>query len=214
MKKSIIFLIIFFLLLSTIGLFIYFKNTSKKEPQTSNYDASKTSQENKSNTTKADIDKAAQVPPKETEIAIYTTKIKDKSSGRQNNISIACSTLNDTLVEPGAIFSFCDTLGQPTPEKGYKKALIFKNGDKVQGLGGGKCQISSTLYNAVLQVKELEVVERHPHSGKVYYVPEGKDAAVSFGTYDFKFKNNTGKQIKIKASNTENEITIQLLLVE
>ena len=81
-------------------------------------------------------------------------------------------------------------------------------------MGGGLCQVSSTLYNAVLKVSNLKIVERHSHSKQVYYVPKGKDAAVAYGSYDFKFKNNTGNSIKIKASNTASNVTIKLLKIE
>ena len=117
---------------------------------------------------------------KETEIASFTTKIYTKESGRQNNISIACSTLNGTTVENGKTFSFSKTVGKATSGKGYKKADVFRNGDVVDALGGGLCQVSTTLYNAVLKVKDLKVTERHPHSNKVPYIKSGKDAAVSF----------------------------------
>lgn len=85
------------------------------------------------------------------------------------------------------------------------------NGRKKMGLGGGNCQISTTLYNAVLSVPTLSVTERHPHSNKVPYIQSGKDAAVAYGSYDFKFVNNSGKTIKITAIPTETDITIKLL---
>ena len=136
--------------------------------------------------------------PKETEIASFSTKIYTKDSERQNNVSLTCSKLNDTIVENGKTFSFCNTVGKATSSKGYQKADVFKDGEKVKALGGGNCQVSSTLYNAVLKIPELNVTERHPHSNSVPYVKEGKDAAVSYGTYDFKFVNNTRKKHKNK----------------
>ena len=81
------------------------------------------------------------------------------------------------------------------------------------GLGGGNCQISTTLYNAVLAVPSLKVTERHPHSNKVPYIQSGKDAAVAYGSYDFKFVNNTGNTIKIKAEATSNNVSIRLLKI-
>jgi len=76
----------------------------------------------------------------------------------------------------------------------------------------GNCQVSSTLYNAVLAAStDLEVVERHPHSAPVPYIEEGKDAAISYGSHDFKFKNNTNSNIRIVAENTTNSITIKLI---
>lgn len=131
--------------------------------------------------------------PKETQIAEYTTKIYTKDSNRQNNLSIACSTLNGTTVENKATFSFCNTLGKATTAKGYKKADVFQDDEVIQALGGGNCQVSSTLYNAVLKVPGLDITERHEHSNSVPYVSKGKDAAIAYGSYDFKFVNNTRK---------------------
>ena len=81
---------------------------------------------------------------------------------------------------------------------------------KLKVFGGGNCQVSSTLYNAVLAVPSLKVTERHEHSNDVPYVAEGKDAAVAYGSYDFKFVNNTGNDIKIKASTDSNNVTISI----
>lgn len=75
----------------------------------------------------------------------------------------------------------------------------------------GNCQVSSTLYNAVLSLPSLTVIERHEHSNEVYYVPLGKDAAVSYGSIDFKFKNNYDYDIKIYASNTKNSVDIKIV---
>ena len=87
------------------------------------------------------------------------------------------------------------------------------SGNIKHGLGGGNCQISTTLYNAVLEVEGLEVVERHKHSGKVPYIKKGKDAAVSYGTYDFKFKNNTDKTLKIVMSSDADNVTAKIIQV-
>ena len=167
-----------------------------------------TSSENKSN------NKEASKQSKETEIASFTTKIYSKDKGRQKNLTLACSALNDTTVENGKTFSFSRTVGKATSSKGYKKADVFKNGDVIEALGGGLCQVSTTLYNAVLKVPNAKVTERHSHSNKVPYIKSGKDAAVSYGTYDFKFVNNTGSPLKIKASNTPNNVTIKILKLE
>ena len=151
---------------------------------------------------------------KEEEISSFSTKIVTKDSNRQHNINLTCSTLNDTIIENGSTFSFCGTVGQATSQKGYKEADIFDaNGNKKKGLGGGNCQISTTLYNAVLKVSDLKVTERHEHSNYVPYIQDGKDAAVAYGSYDFKFQNNTGNHIKIKAECTENDVTIKLLKI-
>jgi vancomycin resistance protein YoaR len=149
----------------------------------------------------------------EQEIASFSTKIYNKDSERQNNITITCSTLNNTKIPAGTTFSFCNTVGKATSDKGYQEADIIIDGKKEQGLGGGNCQVSTTLYNAVLAVPNLQVTERHEHSGRVPYVAEGKDAAVAYGSYDFKFVNNTGATIKILAQNTADAITIKLIKI-
>lgn len=147
----------------------------------------------------------------EEQIASATTKIYSTDSARQNNISITCSTLNDTIVKNGSVFSFCGTVGQSTTAKGYQEADIFdKNGKKIKGLGGGNCQISTTLYNAVLNVPNLVVIERHEHSNKVPYAKTGNDAAVAYGSYDFKFRNDTGFDIKIKSDANSNNVNVFL----
>ena len=154
------------------------------------------------------------VKKSENEIATFSTKIYNKDEDRQNNITITCKTLSGKEIQPGETFSFCDTVGKATHEKGYEEADIYVDGKKEQGLGGGNCQVSTTLYNAVLQVQELEVIEKHEHSGKVPYIEKGKDAAVSYGAYDFKFKNNTDGVIKIIMENTPDSITAKLIKIK
>lgn len=150
----------------------------------------------------------------ETLIGEFETDIKSKSQNRLNNIQITCSNLNETIIEPGCEFSFCATIGKSTEEKGYKKADVIINKKIVQALGGGNCQVSSTLYNAVLNAIDnrhnLVVTERHAHGRKVDYVPEGKDAAISHGNKDLKFKNNTANQIKITAIQENQKVKIQI----
>lgn len=192
-------------------------NNSNISNQTKDQSTLNQSVENKTNEVSPTVEPTPppqDTTPKEEEISSFSTKIVTKDANRQHNINLTCSSLNNTIVEPGNTFSFCNTVGQATSAKGYKEADIFDaNGKKKKGLGGGNCQISSTLYNAVLAVSDLSVVERHPHSNYVPYIQKGKDAAVAYGSYDFKFKNNSGSKIKIQASATENEITTKLLKV-
>lgn len=113
--------------------------------------------------------------------------------------------------DDNSIFSFCDTVGKATTERGYQESDIFdKEGNKIKGLGGGNCQVSTTLYNAVLNIPSLEIIERHEHSNYVPYIEKGKDAAVAYGSYDLKFKNNSGNKIKIKAEADSSLVTIKL----
>ena len=233
MNKKYVFLLIL-VIASIIGfMYFYTRNNRTTHP---NYNAERTSQNitietnttenvineistntanNEENQTQKNEDETKKdEPKKETEIASFTTKIYTKDSGRQNNLTLACSTLNNTTVENGKTFSFSKTVGRATSSKGYKKADVFRNGDVVEALGGGLCQVSTTLYNAVLKIPELKVTERHPHSNKVPYIKSGKDAAVSYGAQDFKFINNTGNTIKIKASNTKNNVIVKILKLE
>ena len=172
-------------------------NTSKDSANTTNT----TNVPNTPNTNETNSATPKAPAPTEVTIASFSTKIYSKDSSRQNNIQITCNTLNNTIVNPGSTFSFCSTVGQATTSKGYQKADVYDgNGKKKQGLGGGNCQVSSTLYNAVLKVQSLVVTERHEHSNNVPYVQKGKDAAVAYGSYDFKFRNTSNNSIKILAS--------------
>ena len=149
---------------------------------------------------------------KEQTISSFSTKIYTKDSSRQNNIEITCNTLNGTIVNAGETFSFCQTVGKATTSKGYEKADIYDhNGKKKEGLGGGNCQVSSTLYNAVLAIPSLVVTERHEHSNNVPYVAKGKDAAVAYGSYDFKFRNDLSNSVKILSSTDGNYVYTSLV---
>lgn len=183
-------------------------NTSKEE-QSSDENAATNTQPEKNTTTNSTETKTSKQET-ETQIADFTTKIYSKDKERQNNISITCSSLNNTTVNNGETFSFCSTVGKSTSSKGYEKADVYQDGEVVQALGGGNCQVSSTLYNAVLKVSGLKVTERHEHSNSVPYVAKGKDAAVAYGSYDFKFVNNTGNKIKITASADNSYVYIKI----
>lgn len=116
----------------------------------------------------------------EVELASFSTKIYSSDTARQNNIQITCNTLNNTTVKSGTSFSFCTTVGKATSARGYQEADVYDNdGNKKKGLGGGNCQVSTTLYNAVAKVNGITVTERHNHSNKVPYAKPGKDAAVA-----------------------------------
>ena len=211
MKKKILSLIIIIILVAG-GVWAWksFNNTKKQEQarnDLSNYQAERSG-------TNTGIKDNETIPKTELEIASFSTKIHNKDADRQNNISITCTTLSTKEVQPGETFSFCDTVGKATHAKGYEEADIYVQGKKEQGIGGGMCQVTTTLYNAVLQVPGLEVVERHQHSGHVPYIEAGKDATISHGTYDFKFKNNTGNVIKIIMENTPDAVTAKLIKIQ
>ena len=149
--------------------------------------------------------------PTEVELSSFSTEILTSDPNRNNNIHLTCNTLNGHTVKPGETFSFTELVGKSTSDKGYKEAnVINSEGDTIKGLGGGNCQVSSTLYNAVAQIPELEVIERHNHGAEVHYVPIGKDAAVAYGSMDFKFKNNLDSSIKLYASTDDKNIIISI----
>lgn len=163
-KNKVILFIVFFIIIGSI-LVIFF-NSNNINQQSDEYIANRTSstennnyiESNPSNIeNNSDTNVPVPVQPlpqiKEEELTTFSTKIYSTDSARQNNIQITCNTLNDTTVKNGEIFSFCNTVGQSSTSKGYQKADIFdNNGNKKKGLGGGNCQVSTTLYNAVLNV--------------------------------------------------------------
>ena len=152
-------------------------------------------------------------PPKEEQIATYTTTLYDKEKTRIENINLAISKLNGVIVENGSEFSFNNTIGPMDESNGFKKATGFDSkGGKIKISGGGLCQISSTLYNSAL-IAGFEITERHPHSRRVYYVPKDKDATIFYGSLDLKFINNSGSKVRIDASATESTVTINLVKI-
>lgn len=216
MKK---FLVISLIVIISLILFFYFYNTNiksgSKGSEVNNTSIVRTS-ENKvlNNTSNNSIDSKSSVP-QEIQISTFSTKIYTKESSRQNNLSITCSTLNGTIVKAGETFSFTDTIGPSTSSKGYQEADIFdKNGNKRKGYGGGNCQVSSTLYNAILNTPGLAIVERHEHSNKVPYIETGKDAAVAYGSVDLKFRNDNNFDIKITCSTDKDNVYITLYKIQ
>lgn len=128
----------------------------------------------------------------------YSTYYGTSTMARANNVKTAANYIDGTVVYPGKKFSVIKTIKDRTEENGYQAAPEYSSGAVVEGIGGGVCQVSTTLYNAVINA-ELEIVERSPHSMVVSYVDVSRDAAIS-GTYkDFKFKNNTDVPIYIAA---------------
>lgn len=125
------------------------------------------------------------------------------------NISVAASKINGKILGPGEVFSFNEVVGPRTVQNGYKTAKEYVCGKIVDGIGGGVCQVSSTLYNAVL-FADLETVSRQNHMFSVSYLPLGRDAAVSYNDLDFKFKNNSNWPIKIESSVKSGTITFTI----
>lgn len=151
-----------------------------------------------------------QPPPKPPElIGQYTTYFNGGQINRTHNIQVAAKTIDGKVLAPGERFSFNQTVGERTVAAGYREALVIEGDAFVPGLGGGVCQVSSTLYNAVL-LADLQIVERHPHSLPVDYVPDGKDATVAYPVLDFRFRNSKSANIIIRCSVEENSLTFML----
>ena len=129
----------------------------------------------------------------------YSTKYMTSNVPRSNNVELAAKYVNGKILLPGEEFSYNGVVGKRTVERGFRAASVYENNKMVDGLGGGICQTSSTIYAAVLYA-DLEVTERHEHSLEVSYAPLGMDATVAYGSLDFRFKNNTDAPIKIITS--------------
>lgn len=213
-----IYIIIIVIIFIAIGLFIFFQNRNYSIPENSinnttrlaTEDNSSDSSEQLANINNRINDVISENTKKEEEISSFFTSLSGSSEGRLTNIRVSCDILNETIVSSGETFSFCDTVGPSTEEKGYKEAPVIEHGKTVQALGGGNCQISSTLYNAVLKIDDFTVVERHEHGKKVGYVPEGKDAAVAYGSIDFKFKNNLDNDVKLYFSTDDSTLSVRI----
>ena len=131
-------------------------------------------------------------------VATYSTKFNPSITGRNKNIELSAQAIDNIIVGIGDVFSFNNTVGPSDAEHGYQPAQEIVNKELVMGIGGGICQTSSTLFNAVDQLA-IDYVEWHHHSLTVGYVPSGRDATVSYGGKDFQFKNTAGVPFLIKA---------------
>ena len=141
--------------------------------------------------------------------AEFSTDYVSSSYERKNNIKLAVSALNNCEILPNEEFSFNDIIGKRTLDKGYKEANIIKDGTFVKGVGGGVCQVSTTLYNALL-LSGIDVTEAHKHTLPVSYVPPALDAMVSWGSADLKFTNKTNLPIYIVAQANGQKITFKI----
>ena len=129
---------------------------------------------------------------------------------RTNNLELSAAAIDGTIIPPGGIFSFNDIVGERTAEKGYLPAAIYSGGETVDGLGGGVCQVASTIYYAAL-LADLEIVERTEHMFEVSYVPPGMDATIYWGSLDFQFRNNTDYPIRVDASVYDGQVHVELM---
>lgn len=142
-------------------------------------------------------------------LATFSTSYASSNANRSTNIALAASKLNGKVLMPGEEFSFNDTVGKRTASAGFKTATVYSNGQVTTDYGGGICQVSSTLYNAVLRAN-LEITNRVNHTFTVGYVPIGLDATVSWGAPDFKFKNSRSYPIKLVATTQGKRLSISI----
>ncbi|WP_240688994.1 VanW family protein [Ammoniphilus sp. YIM 78166] len=143
------------------------------------------------------------------QISSFATYYNNRNFNRSHNIQLASSAIHHYVLLPGETFSFNKVVGKRTAERGYKRAPVIVRGELSEGLGGGICQVSSTLFNAVDRAG-LTILARYSHSKQVGYVPEGRDATVSWYGPDFSFRNDYDHPIMIKcyARHGANVVTI------
>ena len=207
-KKWIIGIVILLAILGVIVYFMFFRNTNTT-PE-SNYNSSRisynttltdnentnTSTNESTNSTNSNETKKVKT---ETKISSFSTPIVDDNENRITNIKITCSRISDTVVKADEEFSFCKVVGQPSSADGYKEAHAFVDGELVNAIGGGNCQVSTTVYNAAKEIDGVEITERHEHGKEVGYIEMGKDATVAYDYLDLKFENNNDFDLKLDA---------------
>lgn len=147
---------------------------------------------------------------------LYSTYTSNyvNNKNRTTNLQLASKAINGTILQPGATFSFNKVVGQRTAARGYKPAHIFVGATaSTEGIGGGVCQVASTMFNAAL-LGNFKIAERHQHSQRVAYVPLGRDAAIYWGSMDFKFTNNTSSAMQIRMTCKNGKITCSIYTCE
>lgn len=208
MKKwlAILAIVIIIAIIAFVG-FRWFSNRNNNNNSASMYNVTRTATDTQNNNEQNQV---AQEPV-ETELYSFSTPIKSDDNNRLTNIKITCSRINNTVVKAGKEFSFCDVVGQPSSDDGYKPADAFGKDNKIiKAIGGGNCQVSTTVYNAALGVKGLKITERHEHDRDVAYIKDGKDATVAYDYLDLKFKNNNDFDIKLYAFVKNDKVTVKI----
>lgn len=153
--------------------------------------------------------KAEQLKAIDTKLGEQSTSFSGSASGRVKNISVASSAINGTVVMPGEVFSTSKAMGPRVKSEGYEEAPTIVSGTLTPGLGGGVCQVSSTLYNAIVKA-DLEIVERRAHSLRVKYLPASRDAVIAEDYIDLKFKNNTEYPVMIVGYTSGSDVTMAI----
>ena len=206
---------IFLILGLGVGIAIFsFNNNEQREDYTARRTVTNTNDEPKGNFSITNFIGGLKDNYTEEKLTEFSTRLPNDTEARDSNIKLACNTLSGTVVKSGETFSFWDNLGVTTKEKGYKKAKTFtSDGETIQSYGGGVCQVSTTIYNAVLEVEGLRVTERHEHSKDVPYIKDGKDAAVAYPSSDLKFENTLDYDIRIDAKVENRQVKISLVRI-
>lgn len=220
MKKTLAFVLVFVMLISTLSAcsLIDEKEEESTEPttQTTTKPTTVTTTENKNTTfpenstsTIHDALKKDKDGNYQYELATYTTYYSASNENRTANINAALKKLNNLCIPNGKTFSFNQTVGKRTVLAGYEEAKVVKDGEFVDGLGGGVCQISSTIFQCALR-SNLKIVSRRAHSVEIGYVPLGGDATVQWNSTDFQFKNDSGADIILKMKAENGKLTCSL----
>ncbi|MBE0338820.1 VanW family protein [Paenibacillus sp. 23TSA30-6] len=144
----------------------------------------------------------------ERKIVQFSTSLGSSSEGRVYNVNSAASTVDGLILKPGEIFDYGQIIAKAERTHGFREAPVIVNGQLEPGIGGGICQVSSTVYNAALRVG-LDIVERRNHSMPVSYLPKGQDATFATGSINFRFKNNTGKHLLLHAAVQNRTLTVK-----
>lgn len=142
-------------------------------------------------------------------LASFRTSLADRTGAQRLNLSLGARALDGTVLEPGATWSFNAAVGPRTAERGYVRAPAYLEADLTQSVGGGICQLSSTLYDAAL-LAGLDVVERHPHVRTVRSVPPGRDAAVWYGRTDLRLVNPLAAPVRLEVRLVDEGLRIAL----
>ncbi|KKO54998.1 VanW family protein [Paenibacillus sp. DMB20] len=144
----------------------------------------------------------------ERKIIQFSTSLGASGPGRVHNITAASKAVDGMILKPGEEFNYAEVIAKAKKEYGFRQAPVIVSGKLVPGIGGGICQVSSTVYNAVL-LTGLEVTERRSHSLPVNYLPKGLDATFAEGAINFRFRNNTGKHLLIRSEVNGRTLTLK-----
>jgi vancomycin resistance protein YoaR len=143
-------------------------------------------------------------------LSSYSTQFSSSSQGRATNVILAAKKVNGVVIAPGGSFSYNGIVGSTSKAEGFQEAAVYSGGEITTGVGGGICQVSTTLHNVVLKIPDLKITSRTNHSFTVSYVPPGYDAAVSYGSLDYRFVNNSKWPVKINASTGGGTLAVSI----